>query len=113
MARANRVTITPRTPASEFLTTVNRLQNSLMIRDPYAAKAFRAAEDDGLAPGMVETGHPKHLLEEVRSAAAIASNSRLAEEHAAQWREPLAFAVTHLRGMTRALRKKHYSDEAA
>ena len=52
-------------------------------------------------------------LEEVRGTAAIASNSRLAEKHAAQWREPLAFAVTHLRGMTRALKKKHYADDAA
>jgi hypothetical protein len=52
MAKATRVPSTPRTPASEFLTTVNRLQISLMIRDPFVAAAFKAAEDDGLAwPG--------------------------------------------------------------
>jgi hypothetical protein len=61
MSQADRVIITPRKPASEFLTTVNRLQISLMIRDPYVAKAYRAAEDDGLAPDLVETDHPKHL----------------------------------------------------
>ena len=61
MARANCVIITPRETASEFLTQVNRLQISLMIRDPYVAKAFRAAEDDGLAPGFVDPDHPKHL----------------------------------------------------
>jgi hypothetical protein len=61
MPKATRVNITPRTTASGFLTTVNRLQISLMIRDPYVARAFRAAEDDGLAPTMAETDHPKHL----------------------------------------------------
>ena len=58
---SDRVLGTPRTTASEFLTTVNRLQISLMIRDPFVARAFRAAEDDGLAPDLVETDHPKHL----------------------------------------------------
>jgi hypothetical protein len=43
MTQAERVFITPRTTASEFLTTVNRLQISLMIRDPFVARAFRAA----------------------------------------------------------------------
>jgi hypothetical protein len=60
MPKADRVLSTPRTIASEFLTTVNRLQISLMIRDPYVAAAFKAAEDDGLAPGMVETNQPRH-----------------------------------------------------
>jgi hypothetical protein len=55
MPRADRVIIMPRKPASEFLTQVNRLQISLMIRDPYVAKAFRAAEDDGLAPAEVSS----------------------------------------------------------
>jgi hypothetical protein len=34
---------------------------SLMIRDPYVAKAFKAAEDDGLAPSMATTDRP-HML---------------------------------------------------
>jgi hypothetical protein len=45
VAKADSVNITPRKPASEFLTQVNRLQISLMIRDPHVARAFRAAED--------------------------------------------------------------------
>ena len=61
MARANCVTITPRTPASEFIIRVNRLQISLMIRDPFVARCFRVVEDDDLAPAMVETDHPKLL----------------------------------------------------
>jgi hypothetical protein len=56
MAKATRVPSTPRTPASEFLTTVNRLQISLMIRDPYVAAAFRAAEEGGRAPAFQQ--HP-------------------------------------------------------
>jgi hypothetical protein len=61
MAKATRVNITPRTVASEFLTTVNRIQISLMIRDPFVAAAFRAAEDDGLAPALVEIDNPLTL----------------------------------------------------
>jgi hypothetical protein len=61
MAQANRVIITPRTTASEFLTIVNRLQISLMIRDPFVAAAFRAAEDDGLAPSHVRVDRPRTL----------------------------------------------------
>jgi hypothetical protein len=61
MAKANRVNITPRTTASEFLITVNRLQISLMIRDPYVAAAFRRAEDDGLAPGYATSDRPRAL----------------------------------------------------
>lgn len=53
--------ITPPKLASEFLVAVKRLQISLMIRDPYVARAFRAAEDDGLAPSMAGIDHPKHL----------------------------------------------------
>jgi hypothetical protein len=60
MPKADRVNITPRTTASEFLTTVNRLQISLMIRDPLAA-AFRVIEDDGLAPSMASTDRPNML----------------------------------------------------
>jgi hypothetical protein len=32
-----------------------------MIRDPYVAKDFKAAEDDGLAPSMATTDRP-HML---------------------------------------------------
>jgi hypothetical protein len=59
--RTARVHVTPRRTASEFLITVNRLQISLMTRDPFVAEAFRRAEDDGLAPDLVESDHPKHL----------------------------------------------------
>jgi hypothetical protein len=61
MAKANRVFSTQRTPASEFLITVNRLQLSLMIRDPFVAAAFKSAEDDGLAPSFVAIENPKTL----------------------------------------------------
>jgi hypothetical protein len=61
MAKATCAPSTPRTTASEFLTTVNRLQISLMIRDPFVAAAFRAAEDDGLAPSLVEIDNPLTL----------------------------------------------------
>ena len=61
MTKAKRVQSTPRTRTSEFLTTVNRIRLSQMIRDPYVSAAFRAAEDDGLAPDLVETDHPKTL----------------------------------------------------
>jgi hypothetical protein len=57
MAKATRVLSTPRKPASEFLIAVNRLQISLMIRDPYVARAFRAA--DGLAPSMAVIDRPR------------------------------------------------------
>jgi hypothetical protein len=61
MAKATRVPSTRRTTASEFLITVNRLQLSLMIRDPFVAAAFKAAEDDGLAPCLVQTDRPRML----------------------------------------------------
>jgi hypothetical protein len=62
MPKVTRVFSTPRTTASEFLTTVNRLQISLMIRDQFVAAAFKAAEDDDLAPpALVEIDHPKTL----------------------------------------------------
>jgi hypothetical protein len=61
MPKANRVIITPRTVASEFLIAVNRLQISLMIRDPFVAAAFKAAEDDGLAPDLVMIDRPRTL----------------------------------------------------
>jgi hypothetical protein len=52
---------TPRTTASEFLIAVNRPQISLMIRDPFVASAFRAVEDDGLAPLPVRADRPRDL----------------------------------------------------
>jgi len=61
MRGTGRVHSTPRTIASEFLTTVNRLQISLMIRDPFVAAAFKAAEDDGLAPSLVQIDRPEML----------------------------------------------------
>jgi hypothetical protein len=61
MLKADRVHSTPRTTASEFLIAVNRFQLSLMIRDPFVSAAFRAAEDDGLAPDLVAVDHPKTL----------------------------------------------------
>jgi hypothetical protein len=61
MAKADRVHSTPPKPASEFLIQVNRLQISLMIRDPYVARAFKAAEDDGLAPSMASIDRPRML----------------------------------------------------
>jgi hypothetical protein len=47
--------------ASEFLIAVNRIQISLMIRDPFVAAAFRTAEDDGLVPAFVEIDNPLTL----------------------------------------------------
>ena len=61
MAKATRVPSTPRTTASEFLITVNRIQISLMIRDPFVARAFRAAKDDGLAPSHATVDRPSAL----------------------------------------------------
>jgi hypothetical protein len=61
MPKADRVNITPLKPAFEFLIQVNRLQISLMIRDPYVARAFKAAEDDGLAPSMATIDRSRML----------------------------------------------------
>jgi len=61
MPKAARVFNTPPKPASEFLTLVDHLQISLMIRDPFVAAAFRRAEDDGLAPTLVDVDHPPML----------------------------------------------------
>jgi hypothetical protein len=52
---------TTKPTASEFLIAVNRLQISLMIRDPFVAAAFKAAEDDGLAPSLVMIDRPRTL----------------------------------------------------
>ena len=61
MTKANRVHGTPRACAPEFLIAVNRIRLSQMIRDPFVSTAFRAAEDDGLVPDLVDTDHPKTL----------------------------------------------------
>ena len=61
MPKAACVFNTPPKPASEFLTLVDHLQISLMIRDPFIAAAFRRAEDDGLAPALVDVDQPKML----------------------------------------------------
>jgi hypothetical protein len=61
MPKAASVHSTPRTGTSEFHLAINRIRVSQMIRNPFVAAAFRAAEDDGLAPDLVETDHPKRL----------------------------------------------------
>lgn len=61
MPRATPRDITQRTSASEFLIAVNRIRLSQIVRDPFVATAFRAAEDEGLAPDFVEQDHPRHL----------------------------------------------------
>jgi hypothetical protein len=34
---------------------------SSMFRDPFLRAAFQAAEDDGLAPALIEIDHPRTL----------------------------------------------------
>ena len=61
MTKADRVHSTPRTRTSEFHLAVNRIRVSQLMRDPYVSRAFERAEDDGLAPDLVETDNPKTL----------------------------------------------------
>lgn len=61
MLKANRVLSTPRTTVSESHLALDRICLSRLIRDPFVASAFRAGEDDGLAPDLVEIDHPKIL----------------------------------------------------
>jgi hypothetical protein len=62
MPKAAGVHSTPRTIASEFMIAVNRLRISQLLRDPFVAAAFKAAEDDDLAPpALVEIDHPRTL----------------------------------------------------
>ena len=61
MPKAACVHSTPPKPASEFLIVADRLRISLMIGDPFVVAAFRRAEDDGLAPALVEIDHPRSL----------------------------------------------------
>lgn len=59
MAKATVQNTTRRARSGDFLIAVNRL--SLMIRDPFVAAAFRAAEDDGTAPAWADVDQPKVL----------------------------------------------------
>jgi hypothetical protein len=51
----------PTTKPTGFLTAVARIHLSHLFRDQFVAAAFRAAEDDGLAPSLVEIEHPNTL----------------------------------------------------
>jgi hypothetical protein len=44
-----------------FLTAVARIHLSHLFNDPFVAAAFRAAEDDGLAPSLVMSDRPRAL----------------------------------------------------
>jgi len=44
-----------------FLTAVARIHLSHLFRDPFVAAAFKAAEDDGLAPSLVLADQPREL----------------------------------------------------
>lgn len=56
MARA---TSTSTTKPTAFLNAAPRIHLAHLIRDPYVAAAFRAAENDGSAPALVEVDRPK------------------------------------------------------
>lgn len=58
MAQANKL---PTTNPVCFLNAVARVHLSHLFRDPFVRAAFEAAEDDGLAPALVETDHPPML----------------------------------------------------
>jgi hypothetical protein len=57
MARAD----TKHTTPTAFLNAVARVHLSHLFQDPFLRAAFKAAEDDGLAPDFVEIGNPKTL----------------------------------------------------
>jgi hypothetical protein len=44
-----------------FSNSSARVPLSDLFQDPFLRAAFKAAEDDGLAPGLVEIDHPKIL----------------------------------------------------
>jgi hypothetical protein len=44
-----------------FPTSVARIHLSHLFHDPFVAAAFKAAEDDGLAPAMVSIDRPAGL----------------------------------------------------
>ena len=58
MAQANAKNTTKPTA---FLNAVARIHLSHMFQDPFLRAAFKAAEDDGLAPDMAEVDHPRTL----------------------------------------------------
>ena len=45
--------------STAFLSAVARIHLSHLFRDPFLQAAFKAAEDDGLAPSLVEIDNPK------------------------------------------------------
>jgi hypothetical protein len=47
------------TTRGAFLNAVARVHLSHLFRDPFVAAAFKAAEDDGLAPDLID--HPGTL----------------------------------------------------
>jgi hypothetical protein len=49
------------TKPTAFLNVVARIHLSHLFQDPFLRAAFRAAEDDGLAPAIVEIDNPKTL----------------------------------------------------
>jgi hypothetical protein len=54
------VMATNRNPTG-FLTAVARIHLSHLFQDPFLRAAFRAAEDEGLAPGLIQTDRPRTL----------------------------------------------------
>jgi hypothetical protein len=57
MAQADSKNTTP----TAFLNAVARIHLSHLFQDQFVAAAFKAAEDDGLAPDLVEIDHPRTL----------------------------------------------------
>ena len=57
MTKAASKTTTP----TAFLNAVARIHLSHLFQDPFLRAAFKAAEDDGLAPALVEIDNPKTL----------------------------------------------------
>jgi hypothetical protein len=51
----------PTTKPTAFLNAVARIHLSHLFQDPFLRAAFKAAEDDGLAPNLVEIDYPKTL----------------------------------------------------
>jgi hypothetical protein len=49
------------TSSTGFLNAVARIHLSHLFQDPFLRAAFKAAEDDGLAPDLVDIDHPKAL----------------------------------------------------
>jgi hypothetical protein len=57
MTKAASKTTTP----TAFLNAVARVHLSHLFQDPFLRATFKAAEDDGLAPDLVQVDHPKTL----------------------------------------------------